>query len=200
MELNAKLQKKKNELRTELAEKGFFKKSGTNEFDKYSYFTEAQYKDLFNKMFSKHSLELTSSVIDVIEFTGTQKMPFGRRVKVEFTLHDTETGFSENSIAFGEGNDKGDKALYKALTGALKYYYANTFTIPTGDDAEKETGDGIPAFATEDDIAIIESVYKKHGKFDELLLKNNINDIRKMPYDTAVEIVKKLREKAKEED
>ena len=52
LELNAKLQKKKNALRKELKEKGVLKKGATNEFDKYKYFSEAQYKELFTELFS----------------------------------------------------------------------------------------------------------------------------------------------------
>ena len=38
--------------------------------------------------------------------------------------------------------DKGDKAGYKANTGAIKYYLANTFMVATGDDPETETPEG----------------------------------------------------------
>ena len=50
--LNAKLQIKKNALRKMLKEKGVLKKGGVNEYSKYSYFTEAQYKELFTELFS----------------------------------------------------------------------------------------------------------------------------------------------------
>jgi hypothetical protein len=38
----------------------------------------------------------------------------------------------------GEGQDAGDKAVYKAMTGALKYCLLKTFLIPTGDDPERD--------------------------------------------------------------
>lgn len=40
--------------------------------------------------------------------------------------------------SYGEGRDRGDKAPYKALTGALKYALIQTFLIATGDDPEHE--------------------------------------------------------------
>ena len=58
---------------------------------------------------------------------------------IEFTLFDIESGFYETTVITGEGIDKGDKAGYKAYTGALKYYLADTFMVATGDDAEKES-------------------------------------------------------------
>ena len=38
----------------------------------------------------------------------------------------------------GEGLDAGDKAPYKAMTGALKYALLQSFLLPTGDDPEEE--------------------------------------------------------------
>ena len=137
--LNASLQQKKSALRSELAQKGILKREGKNSFDKYSYFSEAQYKELFTYLFSKYGLELTASARGYREYEGTDKQSFGRIVEVEFKLTDIETGWCEQSIMFGEGMDKGDKGGYKAYTGALKYYLANTFMVATGDDAEAES-------------------------------------------------------------
>ena len=41
------------------------------------------------------------------------------------------------SIHSGIAFDKGDKALYKAKTGALKYFFATTFLVATKDDPER---------------------------------------------------------------
>ena len=43
LDLNARLQQKKNALRKLLKEKGVLKREAKNTFDKYSYFSEAQY-------------------------------------------------------------------------------------------------------------------------------------------------------------
>ncbi len=43
------------------------------------------------------------------------------------------------ALVGGQGVDAGDKGIYKAITGAKKYFIANTFMIPTGDDPEKQT-------------------------------------------------------------
>ena len=53
-------------------------------------------------------------------------------------------GASDTSItaqAFGEGADSGDKAAYKAQTGAYKYALRQTFCIETGDDPDKYSSD-----------------------------------------------------------
>lgn len=141
LELNAKLQQKKNALRKALKEKGVLQKGGNNTFDKYKYFSEAQYKELFTELFSDYGLELKFTELSYDTFEGTEKQANGRMPRIQFTLFDIETGFGEDTVITGEGIDKGDKAGYKAYTGALKYYLANTFMVATGDDPEKDSPD-----------------------------------------------------------
>lgn len=142
-DLNAKLQTKKNLLRKALFKKGVVARDRTNEYDRYKYFSEAGYKKLFTELFSNAGLELTTTIDEVERFTVEGKNNNGRQVKVLFTLSDVETGFAETSTFYGEGFDKGDKGLYKAYTGALKYYLANTFMVATGDDPEVESPEGV---------------------------------------------------------
>lgn len=139
LELNAKLQQKKNALRKDLKSRGILKKGASNQYDKYKYFSEAQYKELFTELFSEYGLELKFTEIAYDIFEGTEKQANGRMPKLQFTLMDIDTGYGEDSVITGEGMDKGDKAGYKAYTGALKYFLANTFMVATGDDPEKDS-------------------------------------------------------------
>ena len=141
LRLNSELQIKKNALRKDLKAKGVLKKGGKNDYDHYRYFSEAQYKELFTDLFSTHGLELKFNELEYSTFEGTEKQANGRMPKLEFSLIDIETGFYETTVITGEGIDKGDKAGYKAYTGALKYYLANTFMVATGDDPEKDSPD-----------------------------------------------------------
>lgn len=138
LELNAKLQRKKTLLRTAILRQGTVKKDKKNAFDGYTYLSEAGYKALIAPLLVEAGLELTARQTQTCDFEGTNKQPYGRTVTWEFTLTDTETGFFEVSPVDGEGIDKGDKAVYKADTGALKYYLANTFLIVAGDEPENE--------------------------------------------------------------
>lgn len=139
LKLNASLQTKKSKLRGLLKEKGVLQKGGENNYDHYKYFSEAQYKELFTELFNASGLELKFTEIEYTTFDGTEKQSNGRMPKLEFRLFDTETGFYETTVITGEAMDKGDKAGYKAYTGALKYYLANTFMVATGDDPEKDS-------------------------------------------------------------
>lgn len=166
---NAKLQKKKNALRKALKEKGVLKKGGTNTFDKYSYFSEAQYKELFTELFSDAGLELSFNEVEYNTFTGSEKQANGRMPRLTFILTDVDTGFYEETTITGEGIDKGDKAGYKAYTGALKYYLANTFMVATGDDPEKESpshtmNDKQEKKATDKQIELMCKIAEEQGK------------------------------------
>lgn len=71
------------------------------------------------------------------------------RARVKLSLIDTETGFERESVWEGRATDyPGDKAIYKALTGAKKYALMLTFGIATGADPEtteqEVDGDGNP--------------------------------------------------------
>ena len=197
--LNAKLQKKKNALRKELSEKGILKREGQNQFDKYSYFSEAQYKALFTQLFAKHGLELKFTELDYIPFEGTEKQANGRLVKVQYDLIDIETGFYESSVITGEGLDKGDKAGYKAYTGSLKYYLASTFMVATGDDPETESPDvkaspkkkleKDPLKATENQIATVKRILGENVK--PMLEYYSIEKVEDLTIQQASEIIRK---------
>ena len=132
------LQKKKNAIRKELHERGILPKGAHNDYDNYDYFSEAQYKELFTELFSKHGVELIIDESDYGTFDGTDKQPFGRVVTLACTLIDIDTGYSETSRHTGEGLDRGDKAGYKATTGAIKKFLSSTFLVATKDDPERE--------------------------------------------------------------
>lgn len=213
LELNAKLQQKKNALRKKLKEKGVLQNGGKNDFDHYKYFSEAQYKELFTELFSECDLELKFNEIEYKTFEGTQKQSNGRMPKLEFLLYDIETGFYETTTITGEAIDKGDKAGYKAYTGALKYYLANTFMVATGDDPDNEsqsenTDDKADVTfesivngkkATPQQVKVLADTYTGEN-LKKLLEMNNIDKLEDMSMAKASELIKKLKEAKNEKD
>lgn len=203
LELNAKLQAKKNALRKDLKSKGILKKGGSNDYDHYTYFSEAQYKELFTELFSKNNLELKFSELDYGTFEGTGKQCNGRLTKLEFTLIDVETGFFETTVITGEGMDKGDKAGYKAYTGAVKYYLADTFLVATGDDPEKESptenmNTKTERKATAKQIEVLKKIYTGDN-FTKLLNANHISKIEDLSMETASDIITKISKSAQKQ-
>lgn len=109
-------------------------KRGTNNFHKYSYTTEADVVEAAREALVKHGLVYSYTMEDVQQIT-----PEMCRVKIRFTLSDFESGEKLESVVFGDGSDKGDKGVPKAITMAQKYYFMKTFLAATGDDAEADT-------------------------------------------------------------
>ncbi len=58
-----------------------------------------------------------------------------------YTFADVDSGEEIVAKVAGQGLDPGDKAPYKAMTGALKYALLQSFLLATGDDPEDERGD-----------------------------------------------------------
>lgn len=128
-------------------------KLGRNEFHKYNYLSESQITELFKELFEKHDIMfMFSSTINGVENGLTN-------VVIDYEFIDTVTGETAGGTAAGQGMDKGDKGVYKAITGAIKYIFMKTFLIPTGDDPEKEEVNSVkkdvPVENLEDDNNIL---------------------------------------------
>lgn len=200
LELNAKLQKKKNALRKALKEKGVLYKGAYNKYDDYQYFSEAQYKELFTELFSKYGLELKFTELDYTTFEGSEKRANGRMPRLEFNLIDVDTGFFETTVITGEGIDKGDKAGYKAYTGALKYYLADTFMVATGDDPEKDSPDNKmndkkPSKASPKQLELINKLV---SDIPAMLGYYKVNSMKELTAQQASEIISKKKAKKTE--
>ena len=89
-------------------------------------------------LFDKHKIlfNYSSSIYD-IQPVGTGGTML-TTVNVRYGFIDSESGQELSGSAVGQGTDKGDKGVYKAITGAIKYIYMKSFNIPTGDDPENE--------------------------------------------------------------
>ena len=204
LKLNASLQQKKNRLRKALKEKGILQREGQNTFDRYKYFSEAQYKELFTELMSDHGLEMKFTELDYITFDGSEKQANGRMPRLEFYLYDIDTGFYETTVITGEGIDKGDKAGYKAYTGALKYYLANTFMVATGDNADDESPDAKMNTKKErrssvKQISILQKVYQG-DRLKKLLEMNDIEKLEDISMKKASELIGKLKESAEQKE
>lgn len=190
---NAKLQQKKNSLRKALKEKGILKRGGHNTYDNYKYFSEAQYKELFTELFSANGLELGFNELEYESFKGSEKMSNGRIIKLRFTLTDIETGFFEETEISGEAMDKGDKAGYKAYTGALKYFLADSFLVATGDDPETESpeqemNDKKVRTASPKQVELLRKLYTEEDH-QKMLHANGVEKLEDIPLAKASEYI-----------
>jgi hypothetical protein len=117
-------------------------KSGENKFDHYKYATLENYWASVQKPLAENGLAFPVSVtkIEPLPDRTTGKGGIEKVIRVELTgylCH--ESGESMSFICYGEGQDRSDKAIYKAVTGGKKYLLASVFNIPTTDDCEKDS-------------------------------------------------------------
>ena len=114
-------------------------KSGKNTFDGYTYAMLEDYIEVIRKPMSENGLSLTVSV-KTIERLPCRKTQSGKEEQVvQVCLQGTLSHESEEQIVaevYGEGQDRSDKAIYKAITGGKKYLIADLFNIATSDDPE----------------------------------------------------------------
>ncbi len=109
-------------------------KDGENTFHKYKYTTEHAWHDAVMDHLLDHGMCLTFDIRHC-ERQGTLTT-----VRGAIRLMHESGQFMEVDVV-GEGEDKMDKAAYKAMTGMKKYGYALLFALPTTDDAEGDQND-----------------------------------------------------------
>lgn len=124
-----------------MAEIGPVEKTGWNNFNKYKYTTEADVQAITSKKMAKENLMLIP-----FEVSHETKEVTTRKGNVEqlytgtwdFSIEDGDSGEKIVVRVSGQGQDNGDKAAFKALTGAHKYALMKLFQISTGDDPERD--------------------------------------------------------------
>ncbi|MGO9607791.1 MAG: hypothetical protein ACLQAT_31065, partial [Candidatus Binataceae bacterium] len=88
------------------------------------------------------------------------------RVVMAYSFSDVDSGEEIVAKVAGQGLDSGDKAPYKAMTGALKYALLQSFLLATGDDPEDERADSRTALGSERPITA-EQARELQGLIDE---------------------------------
>jgi hypothetical protein len=124
----------------------YIQKDKVNTFHKYNYASEAAIKDKVHEAFVKHKVlpSVSTSLIETEKPTEvvyqttptTEKKKELDKVVTTFRFWCVETGEFIEVDGVGFGQDSGDKGVYKAITGAIKYILTGNFLIPTGDDPE----------------------------------------------------------------
>jgi len=112
----------------------FIQKDKTNENQNYSYASERIIKETL------HEKLVENAILFQLEVNDAQYNETNSITTITCTYHfiDVETGEELKGSFAGQGWDKTDKGMYKAITGAIKYALTSTFLIPTGDDPENE--------------------------------------------------------------
>lgn len=105
-------------------------KSGRNTHQKYNYVMEADLLDAVRSELISNGVFVFSSVEEVtLENSLTT-------VKTKHTFVDSDSGESFEVFSAGQGADKQDKGVYKAITGSSKYFLMKNFMVAGDDDPE----------------------------------------------------------------
>jgi hypothetical protein len=116
---------------------GWIPKLGWNDFHKYHYTREQDIVEAVRHLLSEAGVFVFTS-IESIERRERGKDAIITTVKVKHTFVDGDSGETFPVFSAGDGEDKGDKGIYKAFTGAMKYFLLKSFLMPTGDDPERD--------------------------------------------------------------
>lgn len=181
-------------------------KNGHNAHHNYDYALESDIKEVTREELASRGLLLVSNEKSRSESTiqtknGTQRMV---SLEIEFTIFDKDSKETIVFTGFGEGQDSGDKAVYKAKTGALKYALTSLFLIPTGDDPESSGKSLQPKMITPDQVKYLQDLGLKvanlagtNGNQIVGRLKvdlNNMKDFDKYTEEEFANAVRKLDE------
>ena len=107
-------------------------KDGKNQHFKYTYTSAEQVYRVIRGPLLSHGL------VVIPEATGHDASGDISTVRLRIRIVDTETGEQIESGWYGEGQDKGDKAVFKAYTGGLKTFLKHLFLLPADDDPEAD--------------------------------------------------------------
>lgn len=134
----------KEKLHTIYASIDLIEKRGYNKVQSYKYIRSADVTNAIRKRLTEHrvyaeinfSFEGAAYTIARVKDKDT---PFTAvNVRCTISFHDLDSGEFLTSSGLGTGADTGDKAAYKAQTGALKYALKNAFLVPDEEDPEAD--------------------------------------------------------------
>jgi hypothetical protein len=130
-----------------MGEIGRVQKRGHNQAQGYKYARADDVAEEARAVLSKYGIAVYPDVLDygIREVEGKNGKIRITWAKVAWTFSDAETGESRTINVPGEGQDSGDKGIYKAITGSMKYVLMAGFLIPTGEGDPEHDEDEKPA-------------------------------------------------------
>jgi hypothetical protein len=119
----------------------YIEKKGFNKFHGYKYATESDVAEKVREVLAEQNVMMVPNLVQhsMREHVNAKgKTEYIVAVDMEFKFYDGDSGEELTFHMSGEGQDAGDKGIYKAITGAQKYALMKVFMIPTGDDPEAD--------------------------------------------------------------
>lgn len=144
-------------------------KRGNNSAQNYKYVKAADLANIVRQKLAAKKVIMLSDVVETRHYevsTKSGSIMQGIDLKVKYTFHDGESDSQLSFHGYGSGLDSGDKAAYKAHTGALKYALRNAFLVPD------EKGDPEADTKLDKDIEATPQPFVIRGKIEKLVSKD----------------------------
>jgi hypothetical protein len=145
---------------------GYVQKRGHNERHNYSYVTAADLTGSVGDILAELGVVVIPQLQSISTETPRSSSDRIARVVMNYRFVDARSGEELSVRVAGEGADAGDKAPYKAMTGALKYALLQSFLLATGDDPEDERANSRAALGPER-VITPEQVRELQGLIEE---------------------------------
>jgi hypothetical protein len=119
-------------------------KLGKNKAQNYTFARESDVAAAASGLFAEYNVFVSQSMVSQHDTAFQYETRSGSKMyltnlTMEYTFHDGDSDQTIGPLRFpGAGSDTGDKGVYKAMTGATKYFLMKTFLVATGDDPEAD--------------------------------------------------------------
>jgi hypothetical protein len=196
-------------LRQKLAEVrrriGYVQKRGFNERNNYSYVTAADLAGAVGDILADLGVVIIPRLESICyepNAGGRTELARSAQVVMAYTFTDVDSGDEITTKVAGQGLDAGDKAPYKAMTGALKYALLQSFLLATGDDPEDErsnhgSGSGGESLITPEQARQLRLLVEETETELERVLSyykiNSVEEMRESSYRRATELLNRKR-------
>lgn len=158
-----------------MADVGAVGKDATNSFDKYKYRSIDAVMNAMHPALVNHGVFVTPEVIEQTREEREGKngtLMIYSVTKVKYTFF-TDDGSSVQAVVIGEGSDRGDKSMNKAMSAAFKYALFQVFCLPTAEMIDSETDSPElmpkkekqpePQYIGQTELKVMEAILTKHG-------------------------------------
>jgi len=141
----------------------------------YGYLSEEKITSNLNKAFREVGLIIYPSGMEVVSNEGNIA-----QIMATYRIQDTESEEYIEVQTIGEGQDKGDKKMNKAMTAAFKYAQRQAFMIPTGDDPDHISSDEL-----QDEMDYLQQLRKLYSSKHDIVAPILTDYLEKNNYDPA---------------
>ena len=188
---------------------GYIRKRGHNERHNYSYVMAADLAGSVGDILAELGVVVIPQLQSISTETPRSSNERIARVVMNYRFVDARSGEELTVRVAGEGADTGDKAPYKAMTGALKYALLQSFLLASGDDPEDERGEtrngpGPERPITAEQVRELEALIEETGTQLERVLAyykvSALSEMSEVSYRRALELLNRKLAKQNQEN